>query len=134
MYHIMNKYLANWYPYKVILLNNEYTKETLYENYIKILTAISPIIPHYTSETLELLKYKNKLSWPLYNKDILIEDSVNIVVQINGKKRGLLNLNKNLNEEMIFEKIQKDEKLSKYISGPIKKKIYVQNKLINLII
>ena len=105
----------------------------MYENYIKILTAISPIIPHFTSETLELLKYKNNLSWPLYNEDILIEDNMNIVIQINGKK-GVLNLNKNFSEEMIFEKIQKDEKLSKYISSPIKKKIYVQNKLMNLII
>ena len=74
------------------------------------------------------------MSWPHYNEDILIEENVNIVVQINGKKRGLLTLDKNLNEEMISEKIQKDEKLSKYISGPIKKKIYIQNKLMNLII
>ena len=115
-------------------LNNEYTKKTLYENYIKILTVISPIIPHYTSETLELLKYKNNLNWPLYNKDILVENNANIVVQINGKKRGLLILNKDLNEELVLQKIQADEKISKYISGPIRKKIYIQNKLINLII
>ena len=37
-------------------LNNEYTKETLYENYVKILTVINPIIPHYTSETLGIIK------------------------------------------------------------------------------
>ena len=133
-YNVIIASMHEMYNFFLKELNNEYTKETLYENYIKILTAISPIIPHYTSETLELLKYKNNLSWPLYNEEILIEDNVNIVVKINGKKRGLLTLNKNLSEEMIFEKIQKDEKLSKYISGPIKKKIYVQNKLMNLII
>ena len=115
-------------------LSNEYTKKTLYENYVKILTVISPIIPHYTSETLELLKYKNNLDWPLYDKEILIEENVNVVIQINGKKRGLLNLHKDLNEELILKKILEDEKLSKYISGQIRKKIYVKNKLMNLII
>ena len=115
-------------------LSKEYTKKTLYENYVKILTVISPIIPHYTSETLELLKYKNNLDWPLYDKEILIEENVNVVIQINGKKRGLLNLHKDLNEELILKKILEDEKLSKYISGQIRKKIYVKNKLMNLII
>ncbi len=115
-------------------LSNEYTQKTLYESYVKILTVISPIIPHYTSETLELLKYKNNLDWPLYDKEILVEENVNVVIQINGKKRGLLNLHKDLNEELILKKILEDEKLSKYISGEIRKKIYVKNKLMNLII
>ncbi len=115
-------------------LGNEYTKKTLYENYVKILTVISPIIPHYTSETLELLKYKDNLDWPPYDKEILIEENVNVVIQINGKKRGLLNLHKDLDEELILKKILEDGKLSKYISGQIRKKIYVKNKLMNLII
>ena len=62
------------------------------------------------------------------------EDS-NIVIQINGKKRGLITLSKKLNEEEIVNKVIKDKKLSKYFNNiKIKKQIYIKNKLINFIL
>ena len=57
------------------------------------------------------------------------------MVQINGKKRGLLELNPDLNEESIFKIINKDETLTKYFQeADIKRKIYIKNKLVNIII
>ena len=60
---------------------------------------------------------------------------VNIVVQINGKKRALLNVKKNIRETDLLEFIKKDNITEKYINNTkINKVIYVQNRLINILI
>ena len=46
---------------------------------------------------------------------MLKEDAINIVIQINGKKRGLINTAKDTDENNIFDRINNDEKLSKYV-------------------
>ena len=63
------------------------------------------------------------------------ENTVKIVIQINGRKRGLIEANRNISEENLFEIINKDETLTKYLKyKTTKKKIYIKNKLINIII
>ena len=60
---------------------------------------------------------------------------MNIVIQVNGKKRGLIKTKPNLSEEKLFEIIKNDETLTKHINQKnVKRKIYIQNKLINIII
>lgn len=73
--------------------------------------------------------------WPEYDKLKLEEETVNIVVQINGKKRGLIKEKNNISEEELIETISKDELLSRYVQNKkIKRKIFIKNKLINIII
>ena len=75
------------------------------------------------------------VKWPEYDVSLLEEDFINIVIQINGKKRGLLKAKKNLLEKEILENIEKDNKIMKYLNNmDIKKKVYIPNKLINIII
>ena len=76
---------------------------------------MSPIVPHFASECLEDLKYKDKLMWPEIDKKYLINDKVNIVIQINGKKRMLINTDKDINEKELIEKIKFDSKMKKFI-------------------
>ena len=65
----------------------------------------------------------------------MLEEKINFVVQVNGKKRGILKLNRGTNEDEILDEIKKNEILLKYIENKsIKKKIYIPNKLINIII
>ena len=112
-----------------------YKKSTLIENYRKILIVINPILPHFSSECLEMIGNKTKIDWPIYDSKFLEENNVSIVIQINGKKRGLINTAKDADENKIFNLINNDEKLSKYIEKTkIKKRIYIKNKIINLII
>ena len=60
---------------------------------------------------------------------------MNIVVQINGKKRGLIKTKKNINENEVLENIKKENNIMKYLKDlKIRKKIYIPNKLINIII
>ena len=70
-------------------IDKPYTKKTLLQNYQKILIAMTPIIPHFANECLDLLNIKD-FNWPEYDESILKEDIVNIVIQVNGKKRGLI--------------------------------------------
>jgi leucyl-tRNA synthetase len=132
-----NKIIANlheMYSFMYKQIDRPYTKKTLYQNYLKILIAMTPIIPHFATECLNLFNVKN-FDWPRYDDSILKEDIVNIVVQVNGKKRGLIKTKPNLTEEKLFEIIKNDETLTKHINQKnVKRKIYIQNKLINIII
>ena len=66
---------------------------------------------------------------------MLKEEIVNIVIQINGRKRGLIQSKPDITEEKLFEIIKNDEKIIKYLDQKnIKKKIYIKDKLLNIII
>ena len=116
-------------------INKKYKKKTILENYEKILIAIMPIIPHFSSECLKILKISGELNWPTYNEKLLEENFVNFVVQINGKKRGLIKGSKDVKEEELMDKINEEKNLFKYLENKkIIKKIFIPNKLINIIV
>ena len=117
-------------------LNFEHKKEILLENYKKILICIMPIIPHFSNEALENLNMQNlDLKWPIYDKKILDDETTKIVIQINGKKRGIIDTEKGIEEEKLFKLIMKDEILKKYVDEKvIKRKIFISNKLLNIIL
>jgi len=132
-----NKIIANLHEMYTFLnkqIDKPYTKKTLLRNYQKILIAITPVIPHFANECLELLNIKD-FNWSDYDKSLIKEDIINIVIQINGKKRGLVKTKPNLSEEKLFEIIKNDETLIKYINQKdIKRKIFIKDKLMNIII
>ena len=65
----------------------------------------------------------------------MLENIVKIVIQINGKKRGLIESTRDISENDLFEKINQEKNISKYFEAKIsKKKIFIPNKLINIII
>ena len=84
-----NKIIANFYEIHSEIsstLKKKYTTKTITENYKKILTCMMPVIPHFANECLSLLKINDKIEWPKINKDLLVEEKINFVIQINGKK------------------------------------------------
>ena len=132
-----NKIIANLYEMYSFLnkqIEKNYTKPTLIENYQKILITMTPILPHFANECLSMIEVKN-FKWPQYDDSMLKEEVIKIVIQINGKKRGLIQAKPNINEEKLFEIIKNDEKIMKFlIQKNIKKKIYIKDKLLNIII
>ena len=115
-------------------INKSYTKSTLTQNYQKILITMSPIIPHFSNECLTMINSK-KVTWPSYDQSLLNENIVNIVIQINGKKRGLIKTHPDVSEENLLNKINEDEMLFKYLDKKnIKRKIFIKNKLMNIIV
>jgi leucyl-tRNA synthetase len=135
-YNVLIANMHETYSFLIKEIKNSYKKDILIENYNKILILFSPIIPHFTMEALFILNniYQN-YKWPSYDQELIKEKLVTFVVQINGKKRGLINTELNNSEEIIFNKIISDKNINKYIENKkIKKKIFVPNKLINIII
>tara|TARA_A100000164_G_C21929279_1_gene784752 strand:- start:2269 stop:3216 length:948 start_codon:yes stop_codon:yes gene_type:complete len=135
-----NVIIANFYEAYNFLnkeLDNPISKKVLIENYYNLLKLLSPFVPHFASECLSNFSKFQKIdyNWPKINKELLEKETVNFVVQINGKKREILDIVKNLSENEVLEIINNNEKLFKYIKDQkILKKIFVQNKIINLIV
>tara|TARA_Y100000588_G_scaffold229293_1_gene242967 strand:- start:77 stop:526 length:450 start_codon:yes stop_codon:yes gene_type:complete len=120
-------------------LNKEVDKKldskNLEINYKKILTLFSPVMPHYVSECLEDLKINDKISWPSINEKYLNEDSIDYVIQINGKKRAILNNNRDLEQETLLKEVKSNNITKKYLENKlIKKIIFVKNRLINILL
>ncbi len=134
-YNVLIANLHEIYNYLSKNLKKFDNKQNLLSNYEKILRVISPVMPHLSNECLDELNVKDKNQWPEVNKKFLKEHSFNVVIQINGKKRDLMNFNNDINEEDLLFEIKNNEKISKFLKDKeIKKSIYIKNKLINLII
>ena len=115
-------------------IEGKISSEILKKNYIKILILFSPAIPHFSSECLEELGIIDN-SWPKTNLDLLIEEKIDYIVQINGKKRAILNENRDIKEEALLQKARSNKLIEKYLIGRnINKVIYVKNRLINILI
>ena len=94
-----------------------------------------PVIPHFAQECLSDLKIEKKISWPRVDKKYLIEDEIEIVIQINGKKRLTLKNKIDSSEKEIYDNLINTEYFKKnYKNENIKKVIFVKNRLLNLII
>jgi len=136
-----NKIIANFHEiYSAInrILNNKIDKESWIKNYTNILIAMSPVIPHFANECLEYLndnKQANKIYWPKIDKNILINENVNFVIQINGKTRLVIMIKNGIEEKEVLNKIKQNEKMKNYLNNKIiKKTIFIKNRLINIIL
>ena len=133
-----NKAIANIHELHKSLsteIRNKYKKNILIENYKKVLICLKPIIPHFSSEILEKLGFNQDIEWPNYDSKLLVTENINYVVQINGKKRGLIETTTNIDENGLMILINQNNNLNKYFKNKeIKKRIFVPRRLINIII
>tara|TARA_B110000459_G_scaffold198342_1_gene243190 strand:+ start:579 stop:854 length:276 start_codon:yes stop_codon:yes gene_type:complete len=91
-------------------------------------------MPHFSNECLNTIG-ENQINWPTVSEEDLIEDKINFVVQINGKKRAILNIKRDAIESDVLETIKVNQEVEKFLkSKEIKKSIFVPNRLINIII
>jgi leucyl-tRNA synthetase len=116
-------------------LSTDQESRNLIDNYVKILTVMIPITPHLANECLNEISDNRIYAWPKVNDKYLHSKVFDIVVQINGKKRGLISTEKNLEEKNLMEEIKQTKELQKFLIGKnIIKSIFIKDKLINLII
>ena len=115
-------------------IDKNYSSEILKENYIKILILIMPVIPHIVMEAISEIDENMKLSWPIADPKYLKDKFVNMVIQINGKKKSLITMEKNLSDDIVLQMVKNDKKISNILDDKkILKHIIVKNKLINFI-
>ncbi len=133
-----NVIIANMYETYNFLINkvkNNKSSKNLRQSYKKLLICFSPIIPHFSNECLEDLNLDENINWPEYDKSMIEDENLNIVIQINGKKRLILNEKKGIGESELLEKAKKDKNIKKYLEKKqLKKVIFIKDKLINILI
>ena len=95
---------------------------------------MNPFIPHFSNECLNTIN-ENQIKWPKVSKEDLMEENINFVVQIDGKKRAILKVKRDMAEEEVLEIIKLNPELEKFLKDQtIKKSIFIPNRLINIIL
>ena len=134
-YNVIIAIFHETYSFFTKILDTNLNYSNLRENYKKILITMLPVIPHLANECLEKINEKKDIKWPIVNNKFIKNDKSNVVVQVNGKKRAVVLVEKGLNEKKILEQVKHDKLIDKYLKGKdIFKTIYVQDKILNLII
>jgi len=114
------------------VMNAKTSNQTLKNEWEKITMLLMPLVPHLAHECCE--KINKKFYWPEYDPKLLKEQNSTIVIQVNGRKRGILEIPVNSEEKTIIKKSKEIENVSKYIENTeIIKNIYIKNKLLNFI-
>ena len=102
------------------------------------ITLLNPVAPHMTEELWEMMAYEgelNQTTWPSYDEDKLSFDSFEMPVQINGKVRGKVIMDKEASKEDAIKSAQEDNNIKSYIEGKeIRKIIYVPGKILNIVV
>ena len=103
-----------------------------------IILLLSPIVPHICHELWKKLNYKTSLideKWPNADKLALAKDSIEIVVQVNGKLRSRIIVDVNADEERIKSLVIKDKNVQRYIGkNKVKNIIIVPGRLVNVVV
>lgn len=116
-------------------VNELYKLGTTEEDLITLAKLLKPFAPHLASEMLEQLGSDDE--WPKWDEKYLITDTVELIIQVNGKLRGKLQVSTAdlEDEEKIIKLAKADKKVKKYIENGIKKTIFVKKaKLVNIVV
>ncbi|WOY89859.1 leucine--tRNA ligase [Ligilactobacillus murinus] len=122
----------------MVLVNEFYKADSLPLEYVEgLVKLISPITPHMAEELWTLLGNVGSIAyakWPTYDENKLVEDTVEIVVQVNGKIKQHLKVSRTASKEELEELALNDEKIKAELEGKtIRRVIAVPGKLVNVV-
>lgn len=108
------------------------------EQYKIFLILLNPVCPHITEEIWQRMGYEgyvHESSWPEYDESKTILDVIELPIQVNGKLRATVEINREASEDEVYEKAVKDDVVAKYLEGKnVVKKIYVKGRIFNIIV
>jgi len=103
-----------------------------------LIILLAPIAPHFCEELWHILGNKGLVesaAWPSYDEKMLVEDTVVIPVQVNGKVRSELTIPAHSSSDMARALVDKDARVQQWIQGkPVKKFIFVPDKIVNIVV
>jgi leucyl-tRNA synthetase len=103
-----------------------------------LLQVLSPFAPHLTEELWSQMGFETTIhidTWPKWDDAYLVQDTVTVVVQVNGKLRAKLIIDKSTDEAEVKYRALDDENVQKYVEGKEPKKvIYVPGRLVNIVL
>ena len=100
------------------------------------LRLISIITPHFSQEILNNSGFSGfiyEIEWPKPLENITQNEYANLVIQLNGKKKALIKVPKDLEQKEVLNYMKKDQNLSAFLQNDFKKIIFVKNKIINFV-
>lgn len=102
------------------------------------ITLLNPIAPHMTEEMWNKVGFKGRLyqtKWPEYDEAKTVEDTIDIPIQVNGKLRAVVKINKKMTTEEVQNVVFDCEEIKKFTDGKeVVKKIYVPEKIYTIVI
>lgn len=122
----------------LMVFSNDLSKEKIKPKEImdKFLLILSPFAPHISEELWEKMGHKRSLAyerWPDYDPRMLVDETVEIPVMINGKVKGCVMIDSQATEEQIEKIVMSDAKLSSHLEGKkVIQKKYVPRKIYSL--
>jgi leucyl-tRNA synthetase len=117
------------------LINEFYKKNSITRGEFRtLLTLLNPVAPHITEEIWQKSGFEGRVyqtSWPEYEEAKTVEATVEIAVQINGKTRATLNIDKAEEKDAVIAKAK--EVIADKLTGNIVKEIYVPGRIVNIV-
>ena len=116
-------------------VNELYKTGACHEDLVVLAKLLKPFAPHLASEMLERLNADDE--WPKWDDKYLVADTVELIVQVNGKLRARLSVDVDVleDEEKVESLVLDDERVKKYTVDGVKKVIFVKKaKLINIVV
>jgi len=103
-----------------------------------LVVMLAPYAPHIAEELWEVMGHKTSVfeaKWPSYDERLASAGDVEIAVQVNGKLRSRLTVPRGMAEQDVLARVHADEAVKKFVDGKkVKKVVYVQDRLVNLVV
>ncbi len=102
------------------------------------LFLLAPFAPHIAEELWSRMGYTDsifKSAWPSYDEMILIEETITVVVEVNGKVRGQIGVPRDASETYVISAARENEKVAKFLAGKkVKREVYVKGRVVNFVV
>lgn len=123
----------------MVFVNEAYKVDALPVEYVEgFVKLLAPIAPHMMAEIWEKLGHAETLTyaaWPTYDEKFLVDDTVEVIVQVNGKLRAKLQVAKDIDKDTLQDLALNDENVLKFTEGKnIVKVIVVPGKIVNIVV
>jgi leucyl-tRNA synthetase len=108
------------------------------DTYLTFLSVLNPYAPHITEELWEQQKgdgFCSLAQWPTFHSEYIQEDTVEYVIQVNGKVRARITLPAGSSETVVMEAVLADAKIKQNLQGKkVRKHIFVPDRLVSLVV
>ena len=134
-----NMYYNTAISQMMIFINSASKEDVIPKEYAEgFIKLLNPVAPHITEEIWNRFGHDNTITyeaWPTYDETKLVEDTVEIPVQINGKVRATVSISIDASEDEVKNIVHQNSNIQAQIEGKtVVKEIYVKNKIYNIVV
>ena len=134
----LNVVIANVYEIYNLFsdhLGKEVSNKSIKNNLINLIKILIPFTPHIANECLEILKAKEINKWPKIDTKLVLKEKIKMAIQINGKTRDVIEIEKGVNQISIEKLCKSNVKIkNKIMDKSVKRVIFVKDRIINFIL